>query len=116
VLLWPTAKHVQEWNGWKPKQFEEAAQELLDQELILEAKRERAQRNYFLPGSWEALKSPNPPLESWKLPFYGTRTAGGQPDPRFGRFQAVAPFHQLFERAWSRIEADDRPRYEEVKR
>jgi hypothetical protein len=116
VLLWPTAKNIQEWNGWRPKQFEEAVQELLDKELILEAKRERAQRTYFLPGGWEALKSPNPPLESWKLPFYGTRTAEGQPDPRFNRFQAVAPFHQLFERAWSRIEADDMPRYEEVKR
>ena len=116
VLLWPTAKHLQQWNGWKPKQLEAALAELVDRDLILVAKRERAQRGHFLPGAWEALKSPHPPMESWKLPFYGTRNATGTPEPRFRRFQALAPFHQLFERAWNRIEAEDVPRYEEVKR
>ena len=110
VLLWPTAKNLQLWNEWKPKQLDAAHAELLDAELILEAKRERAQRAYFLPGGWEALKSPNPPMESWKLALYGTRT------PPLTRFLALAPFHVLFERAWQRCESGDTPRYEEVKR
>jgi hypothetical protein len=116
VLLWPTAKNLSSWNGWKPKQLEAATAELVAQELVLEAKRERAQRTYFLPGGWEALKAPNPPMETWKLPLYGTRTAEGDPDAPLVRFQALAPFHVLFERAWQRVEGGDVPRYEEVKR
>ncbi|MEO8706039.1 MAG: hypothetical protein ABI867_38775 [Kofleriaceae bacterium] len=116
VLLWPTAKNLQLWNGWTPKQLAAANAELVDQELVLEAKRERAGRGYFLPGGWEALKSPNPPFESWKLAFYGTRDPGGAPRARFYRYLALAPFHLLYERAWARIESGDIPRYEEVKR
>jgi hypothetical protein len=117
VLLWPTVKNLVLWNGWKPKQLEAATQVLLDAELLLEAKRERAQRTYFLPGGWEALKSPHPPFESWKLPFYGTRApGGGQAVPTAQRFIAMAPFHLLFERAWQRIESGDIPKYDEVKR
>ena len=116
ALLWPTPKNVQLWNDWKPKQFETANEELVAQELVLEAKRERAQRAHFLPGGWEALKSPNPPMESWKLPLYGKRGPEGHALPHLVRFQALAPFHLMFERAWKRIEDGDVPRYEEVKR
>ncbi|HLL24572.1 MAG TPA: hypothetical protein VK427_20715, partial [Kofleriaceae bacterium] len=116
TLLWPTPKNVQLWNEWKPKQFETANAELLEHELILEAKRERAQRSSFLPGGWEALKSPSPPMESWKLPLYGTRSVEANPTPTLPRFLALAPFHLMFERAWQRCEAGDVPRYEEVKR
>jgi hypothetical protein len=116
VLLWPTAKNLNVWNGWKPKQLEAATDELVEEELILEAKRERAQRAYFLPGGWEALKSPHPPLETWKLPFYGTRTPEGQVSPHGERFAARAPFHLLFERAWKRLDDGDVPKYDEVKR
>jgi hypothetical protein len=116
VLLWPTPKNVQQWNGWKPKQFEVANAELLKEELILEAKRERAQRTCFLPGGWEAHKSPHPPFESWKQPFYGPRDAQGNVQPHLARFAALAPFHLMFQRAWQRIEAGDVPKYEEVKR
>ncbi len=116
VLLAPTAKNLARFNGWKPRQLDAACTELLEHELILEAKRERAGRAYFLPGGWEALKLPHPPMESWKLAFYGARTADGAPTPPFLRFQALSPFHVLFERAWHRIESGDVPRYEEVKR
>ncbi len=114
VLLWPTPKALAEYNGWKPKQVADTQAELVAAELILEAKRERAQRGHFLPGGWEALKSPHPPLESWKLPLY--HTYPGSPVPQLGKFQALAPFHLLFERAWTRIESGDQPRYEDVKR
>jgi hypothetical protein len=116
VLLWPTAKNIQRWNGWKPKQLEDALGELARHELVLEAKRERAGRGHFLPGGWEALKSPHPPMETWKATFYGGRNAQGDIVLPFQRYQALAPFHLLFERAWQRIEAGDVPRYEEIKR
>ena len=116
VLLWPTGKNLAAWNGWKPKQVEAANAELVAKELVMEAKRERAQRTLFLPGGWEALKSPNPPFESWKLPMYGSRDAEGNVQPTLVRFLALAPFHLLFERAWARIESGDVPKYEEVKR
>lgn len=116
ALLWPTARNVATWNGWKPKQIEAASAELENRELILAAKRERAQRGYFLPGGWEALRAPHPPMESWKLALYGRRTAEGAAVPTLSRFAALAPFHLLFERAWQRIESGDVPKYEEVKR
>jgi len=116
ALLWPTPKNVMMWNGWTAKRLDAANAELEGSELILEAKRERAQRTYFLPGGWEALRSPHPPMESWKLPLYGARTAEGAAAPAMLRFMALAPFHLMFERAWQRIEAGDVPKYDEVKR
>lgn len=116
TLLWPTPKNVQLWNGWKPKQFAAANAELVESKLILEAKRERAQRTCFLPGGWEALKSPHPVFETWKLALYGVRDAQGDPVPPLGRFLALAPFHEMFAAAWQRIEGGDTPRYDEVKR
>lgn len=116
TLLWPTPKNLQQWNGWRPKQLDAATAELVDKELILEAKRERAQRAHFLPGAWEALKSPHPPLETWKVPLYGVADAQGDPVPPLGRFLALAPFHAMFAAAWQRIEDGDVPRYEEIKR
>jgi hypothetical protein len=116
ALLWPTPKNLAMWNGWHAKRLAAANAELESRELILEAKRERAQRPYFLPGGWEALKSPHPPMESWKLPLYGRRTVEGAAVPAMVRFAALAPFHLMFERAWQRIEAGDVPKYDEVKR
>lgn len=108
VLLWPTPKALAEYNGWKPKQVGDAQAELVDKELLLEAKRERAQRTHFLPGGWEALKSPHPPMETWKQKHI-------YPVPG-AKYQAKAPFHVLFERAWKVIEDGEAPRYDEVKR
>jgi hypothetical protein len=117
TLLWPTPKNVQTWNDWTANTYKKAVAELEEKELVLEAKRERAQRSHFLPGGWEALKSPHAPMETWKVPLYSDeRTATGDPKPRFQRFFAFDAPHALFELAWARIEADDPPRYEEVKK
>ncbi len=105
VLLRPTAKNLAEYSAWSPKQIAAAQQELVDHELLLEAKRERAGRRHFLPGGWEAYKAPIPPNESWKIAMYP-----------HSKVLAQQPFHTLFERAWKRIEDGDEPRYEEVKR
>jgi len=115
VLLRPTPRNLTLWNGWNTKRLDAANAELERRELIARARRERAQRSYFLPGGWEALKLPHPPFESWKLGMYGTRSAGSA-TPMMLRFAALAPFHLLFERAWQRIEAGDVPKYDEVKR
>ena len=107
ALLWPTGKRLQQWNGWTPKQLARAQAELVAAELLLEAKRERAQRGHFLPGGWAALKAPHPAMEVWKQPLYPLVLP---------RYLATAPFHVLFARAWARIEAGDVPKYDEVKR
>ena len=108
-LFMPTPKQVQAWNGWTAGVYKKAITELVDKELVLEAKRERAQRAHFLPGGWEALKAPHPPMETWKLALFG---AG---EPPLGRYLVLEPFHELFARAWQRIEDGDTPRYEEAK-
>jgi hypothetical protein len=108
ALVAPIPKNVQAWNGWNAAALKRATAELVASELLLEAKRERAQRPYFLPGGWETLKAPHLPMESWKLSFYPYAAA-------LGRYLATAPFHELFARAWQRIEEGDVPRYDEVK-
>ena len=84
-------------------------------ELLVEAKRSRAGRGGFLPGAWEALKAPLPPIETWKLPLYdAAKTEEQGLQLRLERFIPAEPLHQLFERAWNRIVEGDVPRYEEV--
>lgn len=116
VLAWPTPKALQAWNNWKPKQLAAAQAELVAAELLLEAKRERAQRTHFLPGGWEAHKSPLAPMELWKEALYGGRRPDGTPLLPLERHLPLAPFHLLFARAWARIDAGDVPKYDEVKR
>ncbi len=76
------------------------------------AKRARAGRELFLAGGWEALKVPNLPIESWKLPLYGV-------DPQqidSVRYRLIAPrgpVGDLFAVAWQRVVDGDVPRYKE---
>jgi hypothetical protein len=117
ALIAPTAKLVQAWNGWTKARYTKAQKELASRELLLEAKRARAQRTAFLPGAWEALGSPDMPFESWKMPLYDiTRDEHGRLTSPLERFLPPRPLHTIFEAAWARIEAGDVPRYEEVKR
>ncbi len=118
ALINPTAKLVQQWNGWTPVRYRKACDELAKASLVLEAKRERAGRAHFLPGGWEALKSPDPPFETWKMPMYGLRRPGGSgPVYRpLGALLPLLPVHDLFEWAWRRLSQEaDVPKYEEVK-
>ncbi len=111
----PTTANVKAWNGWTPARYKKAVAELAAAGLVLEAKRARAGRKHFLPGGWEALKSPHLPLETWKLPLYRlARDAGGKVRPTLGAIVPLEPVHQLFERAWKRVESDDAPCYEEI--
>ncbi len=118
ALLDCTKKAVQTWNGWTAGVYKKACAELLARnDLVLEAKRARAGRALFLPGGWEALKSPHFPMESWKMPLYELQRREGttQLEGPLDAFLPLAPLHTLFERAWARVQGGDAPRYEEVK-
>ncbi|MCA9494354.1 MAG: hypothetical protein KC621_30720, partial [Myxococcales bacterium] len=113
ALLDPTKKACIQWNGWSPKTYAAAAAELVERGLVVEGKRARAGREHFLPGGWVESKDILP-YEEWKRPLYGWEAATG----RFpiGNPVALEPLHRLFERAWQRCVAGDRPRFEEVRR
>jgi hypothetical protein len=113
----PSAANVKRWNDWTPARYERAATALVAADLLIVAKRKRAGRNHFLPGGWEALDAPLPPLETWKLSLLGLEVDadGDVETPPLDRLLLPAPLHVLFERAWARIIAGDVPRYREVR-
>jgi hypothetical protein len=116
ALASPTSKKIQLWNGWKPARYKKAGATLVKRKLLLQAKRSRAGRPFFLPGGWEALTSPHPPIETWKLALYHiTRTKDGRLEMPLGVILPVAPLHDIFHAAWKRIEDGDHPAYEEVR-
>jgi hypothetical protein len=100
----PTGKNVQLWNGWNAAKLKAAGAELLAKKLVVEGKRERAGREIFLPGAWDKAAV----LEPWKKAIYR------EDDTKSGTLLPGAPLHTLFERAWKRIEAGDKPAFEEV--
>ncbi|EDL62252.1 hypothetical protein [Gimesia maris] len=112
----PSTVNLRTWNGWKLALIKNAAAELIDKELVLEAKRARAGRNIFLPGEWTELKAPLLPLETWKIEHLV------EPDLEYpvpfpvGVPLVLRPFEELFTAAWQRVKDGDEPRYEEVKR
>jgi hypothetical protein len=110
----PTSANIKLWNGWSAKQIKSSNAALLEKELVVEAKRARAGRELFLPGGWEPLKSPNLPIETWKLPMFGyenpDRLRGGMAE--FIVFEG--PITSLFEMAWNRWKAGDVPAYAEA--
>jgi hypothetical protein len=100
----PSNKNVQQWNGWKPTDLKAAGAELVAKKLAVEGKRERAGRELFLPGAWDKAKA----LEPWKAALYGEAADGA------GTVLPSAPLHAIFEQAWARIAAGDKPAFEEV--
>lgn len=116
ALIAPTTKAVRRWNDWTAARYKKAAQPLVKQKLVVEAKRARAGRSFFLPGPWEALKSPHPPIETWKLPLYQIRPDDeGQLIIPLERFLPLRPLHEIFHEAWRRVTNGDEPRFEEVR-
>ena len=110
----PTLANLKMWNGWSTKQIQSSSATLLEKELLVEAKRERAGREQFLPGGWEPLKAPNLPIETWKLSMFGYENTellrGGMAE--FIVFEG--PIATLFETAWNRWKAGDVPAYAEA--
>lgn len=111
----PTDRNIKLWNSWTAAQMKKASAELLESELVLEAKRPRAGRKLFLPGGWEALKAPHLPLETWKLPLFRMyRDDYDRATPILPLIVPLQPVHELFAAGWKRITSGDEPRYEEV--
>lgn len=115
TLRAPTDKRLQSLLDLKPARYKQLVATLLEKNLVLEAKRARAGRDVFLPGGWINIKSGvDLPLESWKLPLYQvTLDKEGTLHKPLGQILPMAPLHVLFERAWSRVEKGDGPRFQE---
>ncbi len=109
----PTTANIKTWNDWKPAAIKKAVAELAKKKLILEAKRARAGRNYFLPGGWQPADRPYLPIEIWKLSMLGIDFGEDLKMP-FTRIVCPRPLHQQFEVAWQRVVDGDEPAYEEV--
>lgn len=102
----PTKANVLLWNDWKSADYTRAVGPLVEQKLVVEAKRARAGRDHFLPGGWIERRTGALPMEEWKRPFY---------DPMETALAAVLPsqpFDTLFRAAWARVRAGKGPRYE----
>jgi hypothetical protein len=100
ALAEPTQRNVCLWNGWKPKQYQTAAAELVKKKLVMEGKRERAGRTIFVKGGYTKGDKKNLPLEEWKLPFYSGVLDRNVP---------AEPCHLLFFAAWKRIDDGEKP-------
>ena len=104
----PTDTNIALWNGWRKAEREWAAAPLLEQDLIVRAKRARAGRSLFLPGGWQEAKTPYLPMESWKASFYDLK-ATPQVLPQLLVVVPSVPFGQLFTDAWRRCTSGDVP-------
>jgi hypothetical protein len=98
ALAEPTQQKITLWNGWKPKQYQTAAAELVKKKVLTEGKRERAGRTLFVKGGYSKGDRKNLPMEEWKQPFYAV----------LDRHVITEPVHALFARAWKRIEDGDK--------
>jgi hypothetical protein len=110
----PTTANVCAWNGWSAAQLKALSAELVGRRLVLEAKRDRAGRSFFLPGEWLDLKAPWLPIESWKLAHLVDLDMNVRNNCPAGGPMVLRPFEDLFAAAWQRILDGDEPRYEDV--
>ncbi len=115
ALAEPTTSNLKKWNGWETKRIKKAVAELVAKSLLVEAKRPRAGRTFFLPGGWTVLTGANLPLETWKLPLYAiTWKTANTYTMALHHVLPLRPHHELFAQAWERVKAGNRPGYEAV--
>ena len=113
ALAHPTDKNIRLWNSWKKKDITAAASELLANNLIIEAKRTRAGRSYFLPGAWLEGVSGSAPIEQWKTPYY-LYWKDTKARPVIAGSPMIMPYRQLFTDAWQRYRSGDTPGYADL--
>jgi hypothetical protein len=85
--------------------FDAAAAPLVAEGLLVTGTREKAGREHFLPGPWDAKWGP---MESWKEALYDRGF--------FGLALPLELMGALYRKAWERIETGDLPRFEEAVR
>ncbi|WP_091470272.1 hypothetical protein [Paenarthrobacter nitroguajacolicus] len=104
----PSTKNVREWNGWTLAAYRKAGAELVDKALVLTAKRPRAGRELFLPGSWIKINDVDLPMEGWKAPMFGIKPVD-RPHLPLGVLLPRMHVSALFEGAWARYTSGDQP-------
>lgn len=118
LLAWPdpTDANVRRWNGWKKTDITNAGAELVDAGVVVEAKRSRAKRKYFLPGGWTEGQPPHLPIETWKTEPFGIVKKGARSKAEPLLWVAVAPLPptEWFAACWERSRGDDAPQFEEL--
>lgn len=121
LLAWPdpTDKNIRRWNAWKKADIVRAGSELVTAGKVVEGKRPRSGRSYFLPGGWveKVHKSDGQlPIEVWKLPAFGIEQTGlkGEFEPQLGIAVAPLPPTEWFAKCWERSQGDDAPQFAEL--
>lgn len=121
LLAWPdpTDKNIRRWNSWKKADIVRAGDELVAAGKVVEGKRPRSGRSYFLPGGWveKVQKSDGQlPIEVWKLPAFGIEQTGnkGEFEPQLGIAVAPLPPTEWFAACWERSQGDDAPQFAEL--
>lgn len=121
LLVWPdpTDKNIRRWNAWKKADIVRAGSELVAAGKVVEGKRPRSGRSYFLPGGWveKVHKSDGQlPIEVWKLPAFGIEQTGpkGEFEPQLGIAVAPLPPTEWFAKCWERSQSDDAPQFAEL--
>jgi hypothetical protein len=113
ALAEPTSARIKEWNGWTTKQLADATAPLLQNQLLVSAKRAGAGRDMFLPGGWLEMRSPAIGIEDWKAPMYAiTEESGTKRSSHFARVLPLDPIPTLFRNAWVRWTSGDRPGFQ----
>ncbi len=100
----PSTKQVRQWNGWSASAYKKAFEPLVEKGLLIDAKRARTGRTFFLDGPWLEFKSPHFPMEAWKESLMPQMAA----DVCQVNYPVSAP-HELFEQAWTRWSSGDKP-------
>ncbi len=121
LLAWPdpTDKNIRRWNTWKKAGIVRAGDELVAAGKVVEGKRPRSGRSYFLPGGWaeKVHKSDGQlPIEVWKLPAFSIEQTGhnGEFEPQLGIAVAPLPPTEWFATCWERSQGDDAPQFAEL--
>lgn len=118
LLAWPdpTDANVRHWNGWKKRDITRAGAELVQAGVVVEAKRPRAGRGFFLQGGWAEGEAPYLPIETWKVDSFGMTAFASRSKLRPLLDVAVAPEPpaQWFATCWERSRGDDAPQFAEL--
>ncbi|ROO89654.1 hypothetical protein EDD29_7359 [Actinocorallia herbida] len=107
----PTDRNTARWTGWRPARLKEARAELTATDLVVEARRTRANRTLFLPCPWTEVRSPQIPMEDWKQELYLLFRGGRAP---LTNVLPTEPVTDVYRRAWRRIAEGDLPRFGEL--
>jgi len=100
----PSTKQIRLWNGWSAATYKKAFAPLLERGVLIEAKRARSGRSFFLDGPWLEFRAPHIPMEAWKVPMMPLLAS----DECQVNYPISAP-HELFEQAWTRWRSGDKP-------